>query len=113
MEKFLTSQEAAEFLNLDERRLNKLVKEGRLTPYKIGEKFLRYKISEVTELKRELNRGEGFITEANFIREDPAPRLGSISHSLFEKIYDFFYFNDFYIIVTLIIILLILIIIKF
>jgi len=52
MEKLWTTAEVAEFLGISEPEVEALVREGRLTGYKLGGKFLRFQPEQVTALKQ-------------------------------------------------------------
>ena len=87
MEKLWTTAEAAQCLGLEEADVEGLVKEGRLTGYKLGGRFLRFRPDQVEALKGQLRLRPGPATPAD--RRD-----GSWFHSL----QDFLYFHDFYVI---------------
>lgn len=65
-----------------------LIDQKKLHAYRIADKFLRLKRSEVQTLR----------TSGNVVREDH-----QISYSGSEKVKDFLYFNDFYIVSGLIV----------
>ena len=72
-----------------------LIEQRKLQAYKIADKFLRLKKSEVLNL-----RNSGTITKES----------QNIEYTQSEKIFDFFYFNDFYILAASIILILLFII---
>ena len=97
-EKFLTVREVAQELGINEQGVLDLVEQGRLSAYKIGGVYLRFKRQHVQEVRRKLPCG---------------PKKGaSASSGLFERISDFFYFNDFYILALIVVVLMLLIIFK-
>ena len=52
----LTEKEAARFLDIDEEKLNELVREKVIPGYMIADKFLRFKKEELEILKEMLNQ---------------------------------------------------------
>ncbi len=51
MEKLWTTAEAAQYLGITEVDVEQLVREGKLTGYKLGGQFLRFRPNQVEELK--------------------------------------------------------------
>ena len=78
---FISVRETAQVLGISEKRVMDLIEEKRLQAYRIADKFLRLKKSEVLSLR---NTG-------NVVRENH-----QIAYSPAEKVKDFIYFNDFY-----------------
>lgn len=85
MEKLWTTAEAAKFLGIGEGDVEQLVQEGKLTGYKLGGQFLRFRPEQVKSLKTRLS-GQTFKNHA------PPPAL-----MWRERVRDFVYFYDFYI----------------
>ncbi len=83
-EKLLTIREVSVDLGVSEKEVMDLAESGMLPAYKIGGVYLRFKPSQVQEYKRNLRRSFG---------TQPARE----AYSSWEKVSDFFYFNDFYI----------------
>lgn len=79
---FISVRETAQLLGVSEKKVMDLIEEGKLQAYRIADKFLRLKKSEVQNLR---NLGE--VVRENII----------IPYSRSERLRDFFYFNDFYI----------------
>ena len=96
-EKLLTVRDVSIILGVSEKEVMDLVEEGRITAYKVGGVYLRFKPEQIEEFAKSFKRMAH--------RKDSLPK-----YSLKERISDFLYFNDFYIL-SLIIILLILFII--
>ena|SRR6185295_6184193 len=86
---FISVRETAQILAISEKKVMDLIEQRKLQAYKIADKFLRLKKSEVLGL-----RNSGSVEAEN----------EQIFYSPAEKILDFFYFNDFYIFSFLIII---------
>ena len=86
MEKLWTTAEAAQHLGIAESDVEQLVKEGKLTGYKLGGRFLRFRPDQVKDLKSVVQpRAEG----ASAVAAVPASRWR-------ERVRDFFYFYDLY-----------------
>ena len=85
---FISVRETAQILGISEKKVMDLIGEKRLYAYRIADKFLRLKRSEVLAL-----RNSGRV-----VREDH-----QIAYAASEKLKDFFYFNDFYIVSGLIV----------
>lgn len=92
MKRFLTSKEAAHYLGLKEDELHDLVDKGKISSYKIGGIYTRFKVDDLNYYRRKIPR------KARAKKEG-----GGFS----DNVKDFFYFNDFYIfsIVAIIVIL--------
>ena len=86
MEKLWTTAEAAQCLSLDEAGIEAILRQGKLTGYRLGGKFLRFRPDQVQALK-------GQCRSLPAAKEPAAPRR----HSWFHLAQDFLYFNDFYI----------------
>ncbi len=85
---FISVRETSQLLGISEKKVMDLIDEKKLHAYRIADKFLRLKRSEVQALR----------TSGHVIREDH-----QIAYTTAEKVKDFFYFNDFYIVAGLII----------
>lgn len=92
-EKYLSHDEASDYLKVREPELDKIVARGDISAYKIGGKYIRYKKDDVIRLKAKL----------------AAKRKGSI----FERFEDFLYFNSFYITAGIIAVIMMFVILKF
>jgi len=82
-EGMLSLQEVMEYLNLDKAGVEGLVKKDRLNAYKIGGVYLRFKKDQVIDLMKLL------------VKETPQ------DNPKFEKLRDFWAYNNFYIIAIL------------
>ena len=81
MKRFLTLKEAAGYLGIAENELDDLSKAHKITAYKIGGIYTRFKVDDLEAYRRKgVTRGSK-----------------KYSNSGPERIRDFFYFNDFYI----------------
>lgn len=85
---YISVRETAQILSITEKKVMQLIEERTLQAYRIADKFLRLKKSDVLAL-----RNTGSVAVEN-------KQLG---YSTAEHISDFFYFNDFYICAAVII----------
>lgn len=86
---FISVRETAQMLGISEKKVMDIIEEKKLHAYRIADKFLRLKRSEVLTL-----RNSGHVA-----REEQ-----QIAYTTPDKIKDFFYFNDFYIIAVLVVV---------
>lgn len=117
-EKLLSIKEVAEYLKISEEEVKHLVDIGEIPAYKIGDTFLRFRKEHIDAIKNEVSEFEEAHhtvegsaqavkqhpytdLEKDIKRREPVTRL--YDYTVFERIKDFFYFNDFYIISFLII----------
>jgi excisionase family DNA binding protein len=87
MEKLWTTSEAAAFLGIEEPQVERLVREGKLTGYRLGGQFLRFRPDQVQALKGALRPIAGTRTAR-----------GPRSRSSFANLREFLYFYDFYVV---------------
>lgn len=85
MEKLWTTHEVAQYLGIAEADVEQLVREGKLTGYKLGGQFLRFRPSQVETLKGTL------AVQPAAAAPQPAdtPWIG--------RVLDFLYFHDLYV----------------
>jgi len=120
-EKLLSIKEVAEYLKLSEEEVKRLVDNGVIPAYKIGDTFLRFRKEQIDAIVTEIKTIEdaepeharipldshGHAThpytdlEKDIKRREPITR--QYDYTVSEKVKDFFYFNDFYIFSFLII----------
>lgn len=81
MKKFLTFEEAADYLDMPEAELQKIAEKSKIPAYKIGGIYTRFKVEDLNLYRRRSPKKAG--------REHPSDFGDSVK--------DFFYFNDFYI----------------
>jgi excisionase family DNA binding protein len=93
-DKLLTVREAAELLGVTEQEVIDLAEDGKIPAYNIGGVYLRFKLEHIQQARQKIKK----------------PLKSTVS--LIDRLYDFFYFNDFYILAILIIILMLIIILK-
>lgn len=87
MEKLWTTSEAAQFLGIEELDVEELVRQGRLTGYRLGGRFLRFRPDQVTALK-------GAIPFRPAVGTQTARRASGWR----DQLRDFVYFYDFYLV---------------
>ncbi|HBO97694.1 MAG TPA: hypothetical protein DE315_00240 [Candidatus Omnitrophica bacterium] len=85
---FISVRETSQILGISEKKVMDLIDGKKLHAYRIADKFLRLKRSEVMTL-----RNSGHVA-----REDH-----QIAYTTAEKVKDFLYFNDFYIVAGLVV----------
>ena len=94
MEKLWTTAEVATYLGIGEGEVEQLVREGRLTGYKLGGQFLRFQPHQVKGLRGKLGARQ-------------LQRAGEAQASKLRwqaRVWDFLYFYDFYILSVLLLI---------
>ena len=81
MKKFLTLEEAADYLGLPETELQKLAERSKVPTYKIGGIYIRFRVDDLNVYRRRSPKRLGLKEPRTFL----------------DSMKDFFYFNDFYI----------------
>jgi len=79
---FVSVRETSQILAITEKKVMNLIEEGKLQAYRIADKFLRLKRSEVLDI-----RNTGKIAKENH----------QIEYTSSEYVQDFFHYNNFYI----------------
>lgn len=87
MEKLWTTAEVARYLGINEVDVEQLVREGQLTGYKLGGKFLRFRPSQVEALKGTIR-----------FRPNPGRSRSAARPSWAGRTREFLYFYDFYVV---------------
>ena len=87
MEKLWTTGEVARFLGINDIDVEQLVQQGKLTGYKLGGQFLRFRPDQVQALK----------TAIRFRRSTTASTAAA-SAPWTQQVQEFFYFYDFYLV---------------
>jgi excisionase family DNA binding protein len=109
-EKLLTLQETARRLDITPDDVDLLIREGKLTAFKLGGEVLRFRSSDVERLWDEMH---GLHLHAPiYVEKSRAQMTGEARkpQNPVDKFADFLYFNDFYIIGVLVILTLLAII---
>ncbi len=95
-EKLLTVREVSHILNLTEKAVMDLAESGTIPAYNVGGVYLRFKRGQVEEYRKKISSDPKFRQKIAFS----------------DRLFDFFYYNDFYILSLLLIILMLFIIFK-
>lgn len=85
---YISVRESAQLLGVPEEKIMELIEGHQLQAYRIADRFLRLKKSDIVQLR---NSGEMADSSETF------------PYTSGEKLADFFYFNDFYILSSIII----------
>ncbi|MDD5072770.1 MAG: helix-turn-helix domain-containing protein [Candidatus Omnitrophica bacterium] len=105
-EKLISLHDAADILELSEEELRRFVAEGKIPAYRIGGEYLRFRKSQVEALRSRIRILKHQSVPILDIR--PAQREEKkAGYSIFDRIRDFVYFNDFYILAFILIVLLV------
>ena len=87
MEKLWTTSEVAKFLGINDIDVEQLVQQGKLTGYRLGGEFLRFRPDQVKALKATMRfRRNTTVSEVTANASWP------------QQARDFFYFYDFYLV---------------
>ena len=87
MEKLWTTAEAAQHLGITNADVEELVRQGTLTGYRLGGRFLRFRPDQVSGLKGQLG-----------IKPNTGKPAAARRGAWFQTLQDFLYFNDFYLV---------------
>ena len=104
MEKLWTTTEVASFLQVKEADVEQFVKQGKLTGYKLGGQFLRFRPDQVKALKDVHAASQAAAVQMPFSQALPA---GMRKDGFAAQLRDFFYFYDFYLISALLLAILV------
>ena len=110
-EKLLNIKEVAEYLKISEEEVKRLVDIGEIPAYRIGDSFLRFRKEQIDGIRKEIiafeeesPAPESAVVKAAHPYTDlerdmkrKNPRAQQYDYTFFERVKDFFYFNDFYI----------------
>ena len=110
-EGLLNLKEAADLLGLTEEEMKYFVSQGKIPAYKIGGEFLRFKKDQIEALRGRIKilRHQSVPIE----KISPADEAEKKTrYSVWDRIRDFLYFNDFYILAAILIALLVYVIVR-
>lgn len=117
--KLMTLKELSEYLSIREQDIIELIDSNVIIAYKIGGELLRFRKEQIDAIKPEIDARMADLSQKPNSAPDSSVRERiraidgeKISNPFFDKIKDFFYFNDFYFFSACVIILLLLYIIK-
>lgn len=110
-EGLLNLKETADLLGLTEEEVRYFVSQGKIPAYKIGGEFLRFKKDQIEALRGRIKilRHQSVPIE-KIIPSDEAEK--KTRYSVWDRIRDFLYFNDFYILAAILIALLVYVILN-
>jgi excisionase family DNA binding protein len=118
-DKLLTLKELAEYINIPEKDVGRLVDTGVIPAYKIGGSFIRFRKEQIDAIRDEITARSGDVLSAvdrpvfaKRVRPRDQEEREPLKDTLWDSVSDFFYFNDFYIVSALIISLLLYVIVK-
>ena len=97
MNNMLTLEEVRNYLEVDQQKIEELIKQKKLNAYKIGGTYVRFRKDDVLNLQTELPNHKA---------------KSQVRPSFFSKISDFWRFNNFYIISILLIIALAVLVVR-
>jgi excisionase family DNA binding protein len=103
MEKLLTIREVALVLGIGEKEVIELAEKGIIPAYKVAGVYLRFKKEQVEGLKDKL---KDKLVAFGYNLENKN------NYTFWERVNDFFYFNDFYILSFLILLLMLVFILR-
>ena len=105
MEKLWTTAEVAAYLGVSEDDVERLALEGKLTGYKLGGEFLRFRPDQVKRVKDQMGgRGVEAVSIAEDAPASPARHPATGRSNWQERVRDFVYFYDFYLLSFLLLI---------
>ena|SRR3989338_8903030 len=87
----LTEEEVRSYLKVDSPEINQLIRRGKLTAYRVGGSFVRYRKDEVIALRS----GRKYRLPDQFER------------SWFDKVRDFLSFSSIYVLLSVLVVLLV------
>ena len=87
MEKLWTTSEVAKFLGINDIDVEQLVQQSKLTGYRLGGEFLRFRPDQVKALKATMR-----------FRRSTTVSAAAANASWPQQMRDFFYFYDFYLV---------------
>lgn len=93
-DKLLNLSEAAKFLELSEENLQRLAEEGKVSAYKIGGVFLRFKPEHLHLIKPQIKNA---IESLSLDIPKQKTAFENEKISFLEKIREFWHFYDFYV----------------
>ena len=97
MDNLLSSEEVKSYLEVEDSKLDQLVRNGKLHAYKVGGTYLRFRKEEVLTVRQEMHGG----------------KRPSLSVPWFARVRNFWRFNNFYILSLFLIAVLFFIVVRF
>lgn len=115
MDEFLTEdllslKEAASLLEVSEDEVKELIKKHRVPSHQVAGAFLRFKRKEIEGLKNKWRIERELFPK---LSESSAHGVKVLKAGFFDRIVDFWHFNDFYILCSILIILLLYVVLSY
>ncbi|MBI3322920.1 MAG: helix-turn-helix domain-containing protein [Candidatus Omnitrophica bacterium] len=107
-EKLLTLEEAARRLGIGPDAVEQMIRQGRLASFRLGGDLLRVRLGDVERLRAPSTAGRAPSSRSVGVSSRPRGGLGR----LWDRVLDFFYFNDFYLVALLILLTLLAVILT-
>lgn len=105
-EKLLTLEEAAHRLGVGTDDVEQMIRQGQLDSFRLGGHLLRVRLGDVERLRTTSSGAQAPIS-----RSVGMPSRRRAGH-LWDRVLDFFYFNDFYLVALLILLTLLAVILT-
>ncbi len=109
-EDLLSLKEAASLLGVSEDEVKELIKKHRVPSHQVAGAFLRFKRKEIEGLKNKWRIERELFPSTP---ERSAPTAKVLKAGFFDRILDFWHFNDFYILCTVLIALLLYVVLSY
>lgn len=109
-EDLLSLKEAASLLGVSEEEVNELIKKHRVPSHQVAGAFLRFKRKEIEGLKNKWRIERELFPKASESFEHTASVLKA---GFFDRVADFWHFNDFYILCSVLIMLLLYVVLSY
>jgi len=98
-DKYISMDEACRLLETDQSEIENLIGTGNLHAFRLGDKLLRFRKDQVSEIKAKWRINRDLFSSA----ESRQHMLSAGKSGWMDSVRDFVYFNDFYIVCFLII----------
>lgn len=107
-EKLLTLEEAARRLGVDPDGVEQMIRQGRLASFRLGGHLLRVRLADVERLQGTSSAGRAPSSRSVGV----SSRARARGSRPWDRVLDFFYFNDFYLVALLILLTLLAVILT-
>ena len=93
-DKYISVEETCRLLEINDEEIQHLVQNGKLHAFKIGERYLRFRKDQVSEIKAKWRINRELFPDQE---TEHSHVLVADKDSWFDYLKDLWYFNDFYI----------------
>lgn len=107
-EKLLTLEEAAKRLRVSPDDVEQMIQRGRIASFRLGGHLLRVRLGDVERLRVPATEGRAPASRSTGVPSRGRSGIGR----LWDRVLDFFYFNDFYLVALLLLLTLIAVILT-